>query len=148
MASSTSTWTKIAWTWPPRPDGCRFNELNSQVGGITNPCLCVHCMCVCACSIELRTHIFMVMMTKPKGLLMLAPPCGSYSWMFRFSTGRRAILPNGLPSEKVAVATKIAARMLDCNASLSLSRSLSLSPNCPQSFEFMILYYVPHAMCR
>lgn len=56
----------------------------------------------------------MVLMLKPRGLLLLAPPCGTYSWMCRYSTGRRDILPEGLSSEKVLEANQLGSRLLAC----------------------------------
>ncbi|OLP99623.1 hypothetical protein AK812_SmicGene17787 [Symbiodinium microadriaticum] len=58
-------------------------------------------------------HLAAVLCLRAGGLLVLAPPCSSYSWMCRFATGRRWLLQEGLPHAKTVEANITTSRNSD-----------------------------------
>ena len=98
---------------------------------------------MCHVNRKLRTHLITLLMLKPRGLLLLAPPCGTFSWMCRYSTGRREILPEGLSSEKVVQANLLGSRLLACMC--ACTRSMHGNMLHPY-LRTALLWYVASAM--
>ena len=86
----------------------------------------------------------MLLMLKPSGLLLLAPPCGTFSWMCRYSTGRRDILPEGLSSEKVVQANQLGFRLLACMCACRIV--VHVARICHIHLRTALLWYVASAM--
>ena len=59
---------------------------------------------------QLRGHISVLLCLAAGGLVVMGPPCSSYAWCCRSTSGRRAFLQQGVPVPTTLVANIVAAR--------------------------------------